>query len=120
MRSLLLLVATAATAVVASSMQKDCRDEDISVPSLDVPACPDLGSVTWANTVPSTDNTTFPKTEVALCYDDSFIQITFTALEETSFYCASTQLGYPTPGLRVDGHKFQALIWVSRQCQCSY
>lgn len=84
-------LAVAAASAVSAAPQKTVRsgDDDPSVPSLDVPACPDLGSVSYANSVPSTENTTFPKTEVALCYDDSFIHITFTALEETSFYCAS-------------------------------
>lgn len=82
------VILAAAAVTVAALPQKMARSDDPScVPTLDVPACPDLGSISYTNTVPSTDNATFPKTEVALCYDDSFIHITFTALEETAFYC---------------------------------
>lgn len=73
--------------VLAAPQQPKARGLD--VPSLDVPACPDVGSISYTNTVPSTDNTTFPKTEVSLCYDDASIHITFTALQEKSFYCKS-------------------------------
>lgn len=93
-----LIAASAAT--VAASPPKTARlGDQPCVPSLNVPACPDLGSISYTNTVPSTDNTTFPKTEVALCYDDSFIHITFTALGETAFYCTFVGLAsrMPTP-----------------------
>lgn len=86
------LLAAAAVTVAALPQNMARSDGQSCVPSLDVPACPDLGSISYTNTVPSTDNATFPKTEVALCYDDSFIHITFTALEETAFYCTSVEL----------------------------
>lgn len=88
-----LVQAMAATVLAVPQPQHLARGLD--VPSLDVPACPDVGSISYTNTVPSTDNTTFPKTEVAVCYDDASIHITFTALQEKSFYCKSAMQGYP-------------------------
>lgn len=93
-----LVVEAAATFVLAAPRRTFRSDVDADdVPCLDVPACPDLGTVSYANNVPSTENKTFPKTEVALCYDDRFIQITFTALEETSFYCTGVMSTLLTP-----------------------
>lgn len=60
-----------------------------AVPCLEVPECPALSTVTYNTPVPSSDDAVFPRTEVALCYDDSFIRITFSAFEEESFYCMS-------------------------------
>ncbi|KAI1098037.1 hypothetical protein F4804DRAFT_141116 [Jackrogersella minutella] len=57
----------------------------ISVPSLEAPACSiGKGSVQYDKSVP--DLAAFPKTQVDVCYDDTSIHITFTALEETNFY----------------------------------
>ncbi|KAJ0107982.1 domon-like type 9 carbohydrate-binding module domain [Diaporthe amygdali] len=53
-------------------------------PSLEVPACPTTGSITYNTSVP--DKGLFPSTQVDLCYDDSSIQIKFTAFEEKDFY----------------------------------
>lgn len=82
---ILTVALTTATAIMAMSHKAVARDLD--VPSLDVPGCPATGSTSYDNTVPSTDSTTFPTTNVSLCYDESFIHITFTALQEKSFYC---------------------------------
>lgn len=87
MRFTFIIIMTMSAIVLAAPQQPTVRGLD--VPSLDVPACPDVGSISYTNTVPSTDNTTFPKTEVSLCYDDASIHITFTALQEKSFYCKS-------------------------------
>jgi hypothetical protein len=53
-------------------------------PSVDVPACPQKGTVTYSKSVP--DLTDFPLTQVDLCYTDTSIAITFTAYNETNFY----------------------------------
>jgi hypothetical protein len=58
------------------------------VPSLEVPACPAKGSISYAHSVP--DKTEFPRTKVDLCYDDEFIHMTLTALNETNFYYNSS------------------------------
>lgn len=81
------LLVALATVVSASPHMQMARGPD--VPSLDVPACGKTSKVTinYRNTVPSTDNSPFPCTQVSLCYDDAFIYIGFTALNETSFYC---------------------------------
>ena len=57
---------------------------DPTVPSLNVPACPDKGTVIYKTSVP--DRTAFPKTQVDLCYDSSAIHLTFTAYKETNFF----------------------------------
>ncbi|KAK4495038.1 hypothetical protein PRZ48_013365 [Zasmidium cellare] len=59
-----------------------------NVPYLEVPACPDKGTITYNQSVP--DKTDFPKTQVDLCYGDKSISITFTAYEETNFYYNSS------------------------------
>jgi hypothetical protein len=58
----------------------------LAVPSLNVPACPKKGTVKYTNTVPSTDKTPFPPTEVDLCYSASALSLTFTAYDETNFF----------------------------------
>lgn len=60
-------------------------------PSLEVPACPAAGTVSYNTSVP--DKGLFPLTQVDLCYDDSSIHIKFTAFEEKDFYCMSS--GHP-------------------------
>jgi hypothetical protein len=60
----------------------------LSRPSLQVPACPAVGTVSYNTSVP--DKGLFPQTTVDLCYDGSSIHIKFTALEEKDFYCTST------------------------------
>ncbi|KAI2611766.1 uncharacterized protein GGS25DRAFT_483999 [Hypoxylon fragiforme] len=60
------------------------------VPALQVPACSaGTGSVEYSKSVP--EQVAFPRTQVDLCYDDSFIHITFRALEETNFYYNESQ-----------------------------
>lgn len=62
--------------------------QNITKPSLHVPYCPKIGSITYNLSVPGL--APFPETKVSLCYDASFIYIGFTALEEENFYCVST------------------------------
>ncbi|KAF8178143.1 hypothetical protein K438DRAFT_1978110 [Mycena galopus ATCC 62051] len=73
--TILVVAAVAAPALAASN---------ISVPSLNVPACPAKGTVTYDKSVP--DLAPFPLTKVEVCYDDSHIDITFTAYNETNFF----------------------------------
>jgi hypothetical protein len=54
------------------------------VPSVDVPACPAVGTITYSKSVPNL--TDFPLTQVDLCYTETAIAITFTAYNETNFY----------------------------------
>lgn len=75
----LILAAFATFSVVAH--------QNIPKPALDVPCCPNTGSITYDQSVP--DRAPFPETKVSLCYSDSFIHINFTALEEENFYCMS-------------------------------
>ncbi|KAI0129912.1 hypothetical protein BJ170DRAFT_291934 [Xylariales sp. AK1849] len=72
-----------ATAAIASAQYGG------DVPFLDVPACPLTNCLTYDKSVP--DLGPFPKTEVSLCYDDSFIHIGFTAYNETNFYYNASQ-----------------------------
>ncbi|KAK7747817.1 hypothetical protein SLS62_008853 [Diatrype stigma] len=53
-------------------------------PSLEVPACPSKGTVQYDKSMP--EGADFPLTQVDLCYDESALQLTFTAYNETSFY----------------------------------
>lgn len=54
-------------------------------PSVDVPACPDKGTITYSGRVPNqTDD--FALTQIDLCYTDKAIALTFTAYNETNFY----------------------------------
>lgn len=96
-KALLEAIMAAAVSSAAPDKLHNHKTRDTQVPSLDVPACPSIGTISYHNTVPSTDNSAFPITEVALCYDDSFIQITFTALEEENFYCRCPSKQWPTP-----------------------
>ncbi|KAK4608828.1 Extracellular protein [Fulvia fulva] len=56
----------------------------LAVPSLDVHACPSKCNITYDKSVP--DLKDFPRTQVDLCYDDNFLNIDFTAYNETNFY----------------------------------
>jgi hypothetical protein len=58
------------------------------VPSLRVPQCPSKATVKYNKSVP--EKADFPPTEVDLCYDDSSIQLTFTAFDETNFFYNSS------------------------------
>ncbi|KAL7624585.1 hypothetical protein AAE478_006152 [Parahypoxylon ruwenzoriense] len=61
-----------------------------TVPCLRAPKCSaGKGSVEYSKTVP--DQAEFPLTKVDVCYDDTSIHITFTALEETNFYFNESQ-----------------------------
>ena len=60
-----------------------------AVPSLNVPACPDKGSIEYSQSVPN--KTAFPLTQVDLCYDDAAIHIAFTAYHESNFYYNASQ-----------------------------
>lgn len=59
------------------------------VPSVDVPACPKVGTISYSKSVP--DKTSFPLTQVDLCYTDTSLAITFTAKEEINFYFDPSQ-----------------------------
>ncbi|KAI5458759.1 hypothetical protein BGZ63DRAFT_392010 [Mariannaea sp. PMI_226] len=61
----------------------------LRVPSVDVPACPRRGTIKYSKSVP--DLTDFPRTQVDLCYTDTSISLTFTALDETNFYFNASQ-----------------------------
>lgn len=73
MRSSSIVYAATAAAAAAS-----CN------PSLEVPACPSKGTVQYDKSMP--EGEAFPLTQVDLCYDESALQITFTAYNETNFY----------------------------------
>src|SRR3569833_277933 len=78
--SLLVTAAAAVVPVLASYLP---------VPSLSVPACPAKSSVKYDRSVPDKD--AFPPTQVDLCYDDSAIQLTFTANDEVNFFYNASQ-----------------------------
>ncbi|OTB04890.1 hypothetical protein M426DRAFT_320471 [Hypoxylon sp. CI-4A] len=60
------------------------------VPSLEVPACTSgTGTATYSTSNPIGEG--FPETKVDLCYDDSNIQVTFTALGELNYYFNKSQ-----------------------------
>ncbi len=80
-RNILAVAAIAATPALA--------DYSKPLPSVSVPACPSVGTVTYSKTVP--DLADFPLTQVDLCYSDTAIQMTFTAYNETNFYFNATQ-----------------------------
>ncbi|PQK12438.1 hypothetical protein BB8028_0003g10550 [Beauveria bassiana] len=73
------VVAAAAAAASLASASNKCK-----VPSVNVPACPAVGTVRFDESVP--DRKEFPATQVDLCYTDTELAITFTARNETSFY----------------------------------
>ncbi|KAK3181588.1 hypothetical protein K4F52_007143 [Lecanicillium sp. MT-2017a] len=68
-------------AVAAASLAAATK---CNVPSVQVPACPAVGTVQYSKSVP--DKQDFPLTQVDLCYTDSSLAITFTAYNETNFY----------------------------------
>ncbi|OKL55828.1 hypothetical protein UA08_08817 [Talaromyces atroroseus] len=59
------------------------------LPSLQVPECPDLATATINQSVP--DRTLFPLTTASLCYNESSLQITFKAYNETNYYYNANQ-----------------------------
>ncbi|KAI1433468.1 hypothetical protein GGR50DRAFT_503312 [Xylaria sp. CBS 124048] len=61
------------------------------LPYLKVPSCTDgKGSIQYNRSVPS-GKKDFPRTHVDMCYTDTAIQITFTALDEVNFYYNASQ-----------------------------
>ncbi|EEU38858.1 uncharacterized protein NECHADRAFT_45731 [Fusarium vanettenii 77-13-4] len=56
----------------------------VRVPSVNVPACPRVGTISYSKSVP--DQTDFPLTKVDLCYTRNSLSLTFTAHNETNFY----------------------------------
>lgn len=60
-----------------------------NVPSVDVPACPHVGTIHYSKSVP--DKKDFPRTSVDLCYTDTKLSLTFTALDEINFYYNASQ-----------------------------
>lgn len=79
------LLATAGLAATASAHGRHPR-----VPQVNVPACPQKGTVTYNGRVPD-QTKDFPLTQVDLCYTDTAIAITFTAHNETNFYFDPSQ-----------------------------
>ncbi|TFK96151.1 hypothetical protein BDV98DRAFT_576683 [Pterulicium gracile] len=77
----LLLLASVAAPALASGLPPSPK---VRVPSVNVPACPKKATVSYNKSVP--DKQPFPNTLVDLCYDNTAIQLTFTAQEETEFY----------------------------------
>ncbi|KAI9150207.1 Extracellular protein [Paramyrothecium foliicola] len=59
------------------------------VPSLEVPACPRKGTISYSKSVPAL--APFPLTKADVCYTDTSIAITFTAYEEKNFYFDPSQ-----------------------------
>ncbi|QKX64700.1 uncharacterized protein TRUGW13939_11876 [Talaromyces rugulosus] len=72
-----------ATAAAASAAT------NASLPSLEVPECPDYAVAVVNQSVP--DLTPFPMTTVSVCYDDTSIQLGFKALNETNWYFNASQ-----------------------------
>jgi hypothetical protein len=58
------------------------------VPHLEVPACPNKGTIQYDQSVPN--KTAFPLTQVDLCYDTQAIRINFTAYNETNYFYNSS------------------------------
>ncbi|KAL3951868.1 hypothetical protein ACCO45_013585 [Purpureocillium lilacinum] len=77
---------TAVVAMAAGLAAATCAHR---VPSVDVPACPRVGSITYSKTVP--DQKPFPRTQVDLCYSAEHLQIGFTAYDEVNFYFNASQ-----------------------------
>ncbi|KAJ6511485.1 hypothetical protein C8R47DRAFT_736264 [Mycena vitilis] len=78
----------AAALVAAAAVVPVFAASNITVPSLNVPACPAKGTVTYNKSVP--DRGAFPLTQVDVCYSDTSIEITFTAHNETDFFVNSS------------------------------
>lgn len=60
-----------------------------TVPCVDVPACPKVGTIRYSKSVP--DKKDFPRTQVDLCYTDTKLSLTFTARDEVNFFFNATQ-----------------------------
>ncbi|PSR88691.1 hypothetical protein BD289DRAFT_366752 [Coniella lustricola] len=114
MRYLLLQFLAGVAAATSGSRLATERSHEVAVsrgvdvPSLRVPGCPAVASVSYNTSVPSTDNTPFPETKVDICYDDSFIRIKFTALQEESFYYNAS---VPTNGDIYDYEVMETFIY---------
>ena len=80
---MMLLLTTLVAVVAALAASVDC-----TLPSLNVPACPRVGVVKYDKSVP--DQTSFPRTQVDLCYTDTHLDIKFTARGEVHFYFNSS------------------------------
>ncbi|KAF5137268.1 Extracellular protein [Metarhizium anisopliae] len=81
----LLMIAALASSVLATPTNCDPK-----VPSVTVPACSrGVGTVKYDKTVP--DLKPFPRTQVDLCYNDTHLDIKFTARDEVNFYFNSSQ-----------------------------
>ncbi|KAF5642612.1 hypothetical protein F25303_6481 [Fusarium sp. NRRL 25303] len=59
------------------------------VPSVSVPSCPRSNRIAFSKSVPDQDP--FPRTQIDLCYTSTALSLTFTALDEKSFYFNSSQ-----------------------------
>lgn len=76
-------------AVAAGAVAPALATDSPHVPSLKVPACPALATVSYDKTVP--DKAAFPLTEAHVCYDDASIQIMFMAYNQTQFSVNASQ-----------------------------
>ncbi|KAM0452029.1 hypothetical protein ACHAPV_009753 [Trichoderma viride] len=81
MHNLFTLTTAAAGLFVTASATK--------VPSVNVPACPRVGSISYSKSVP--DLTPFPRTQVDLCYTDTSLELAFTAFDEVNYYFNASQ-----------------------------
>lgn len=61
----------------------------LEVPSLQVPSCPNIGTASFALSVP--DKKPFPKTSIDACYTSTSLVLAFRAFEEQSFHYNSSQ-----------------------------
>ncbi|KAL6889152.1 hypothetical protein GGI43DRAFT_226599 [Trichoderma evansii] len=81
MHNLFTLTAAAAGLFATASATK--------VPSVNVPSCPRVGSISYSKSVP--DLTPFPRTQVDLCYTDTSLELTFTAYDEVNYFFNASQ-----------------------------
>ncbi|GFP60576.1 extracellular protein ARB_03106 [Trichoderma asperellum] len=81
MHNLYTLTAAAASLFAAASA--------IKVPSVNVPSCPRVGSISYSKSVP--DLTPFPRTQVDLCYTDTSLELKFIAYDEVNYYFNASQ-----------------------------
>lgn len=86
-------LASSLVAAACCSAAPATTTTNTTLPSLDVPACPSKGRISYNLTSP--DRVAFPDTAVEICYDDSALRIDFLAYDETSFFYNST---YTTNG----------------------
>jgi hypothetical protein len=61
----------------------------IKVPSVNVPSCPRVGSISYSKSVP--DLTPFPRTQVDLCYTANSLELTFIAYDEVNYFFNASQ-----------------------------